>query len=126
MSWAMRNDNFIEINKSGIEGIGIFASRNFKKGEIVYSFPAGKVVSSADIPSIPEHEKRYLDKIGNDRFEIVEPQARYVNHSCDPNVMEKERTAYALRDIKKGEEITIDYDKIAYIEKRFECHCGSE
>lgn len=122
----MRNDNSIEIKKSGIEGLGVFAARALKSGEIVYSFKKGKIVSKSEIQSVSEKEKRYLDKIGDDEFEIIEPPARYVNHSCNPNVAEKERTAYALKDIKKGEEITIDYDKIAYLEKPFECHCGSK
>ena len=122
----MRNDKFIEISKSGIEGMGVFASKDIKKGEMVYSFEKGKVVGVTDIQNIPEREKRYLDKVGEDEFEIIEQPARYVNHSCDPNVVEKERVAYAIKDIKKGEEITIDYDKIAYLEKPFECQCGSK
>lgn len=122
----MRNDNYIEIKKSGIEGMGVFAMRDFKRGEMVYSFEKGKVVGITDIQNILESEKRYLDKIGKDKFEIIEPPARYVNHSCNPNVVERERVAYALGNIKKGEEITIDYDKIAYLEKPFECHCGSK
>ena len=122
----MRDNNFIEIKKSEIEGMGVFAPKDFEKGEIVYSFEKGKIVGVADIPNVPDVEKRYLDKIGKYEFEIIEPPARYVNHSCDPNAMEKERAAYVLRDVKKGEEITIDYDKIAYLEKPFKCHCGSK
>lgn len=126
MSRVMRNDNVIEIRKSGIEGLGVFAARDLKKDEKVYSFKKGKVISRDDIQNVLEGEKRYLDKIGEDEFEIIESPARYVNHSCNPNVTEKERTAYALSDIKKGEEITIDYDKLAYLEKPFECRCGSK
>lgn len=122
----MRNNNVIEIRKSGIEGMGVFAVKDLKNGERIYSFKKGKIVSKSGVQNVSEKEKRYLDKIGDDEFEVIEPPARYVNHSCDPNVTEKERTAYALRDIKKGEEITIDYDKIAYLEKPFECHCGSD
>jgi len=122
----MRNDTFIEIKKSGIEGMGVFALRDFKKGEVVYSFEKGRIADAIDTQNISKEESRYLDKIGDNEFEIIEPPARYVNHSCDPNIDEKERAAYALRDIKQGEEITIDYDKIAYLEKPFECHCGSK
>ena len=122
----MKIDKFIEIKKSEIEGIGVFATKNFKEGEVVYSFKKGRIVGLNDIKNLPKGEERYLDKIGDDKFEIVEPPARHVNHSCSPNVIEKERTAYALRDIRKKEEITIDYDKIAYFEKPFKCHCGSK
>ncbi|MFA5318660.1 MAG: SET domain-containing protein-lysine N-methyltransferase [Patescibacteria group bacterium] len=116
----------IKVKKSKIEGKGVFAARDFKQGEAVYFFPTGKIVNSSDIPSIPEREKRYLDKIGDGQFEIIKPPARYVNHSCNPNIVEKDRVAYALRDIRKEEEITIDYDDIAYFEKPFKCRCGSK
>lgn len=104
----------------------MFAAKDFTKSEKVYSFEKGKIVNASDIRNVSQKNKRYLDKIGDNEFEIVEPPARYVNHSCNPNVIEKERTAYALKNIKRGEEITIDYDKIAYLEKPLKCHCGSE
>lgn len=123
----MGNNNAIKIEKSGIEGKGVFAVKDFMEGERIYSFKKGKVVSGSELQNVPEGEKRYLDRISdNNEFEIIEPPARYVNHSCNPNVTERGRIAYALKDIKKGEEITIDYDKIAYLEKAFECHCNSE
>ena len=122
----MKINNFIEIKKSEIEGIGVFATKNFKEGEVVYSFKKGRIVGLDDIKNLPEGEKRYLDKIGDGKFEIMEPPARHVNHSCDPNVIEKERTAYALKDICNGEEITVDYDKVGSFEKPFKCHCGSK
>lgn len=119
-------NNFVKIKKSEIEGSGVFAIKDFKKSEKVYSFKKGNVVNKSQIQNVSQKDKRYLDKISDDEFEIIEPPARYVNHSCNPNITEKERTAYALKNIKKGEEITIDYDKIAYLEKPFECHCGSK
>lgn len=37
--------------------------------------------------------------------------AWYLNHSSKPNVVaDKEYTFYALCDIKKGQELTVDYD----------------
>ena len=102
----------------------MFATKNFKKGEVVYSFKKGRIIGLDDIKNLPEGEKRYLDKIGDNKFEIMEPPARHVNHSCDPNVIEKERIAYALKDIRKGEEITVDYDKVESFEEPFKCRCG--
>jgi SET domain-containing protein len=82
-------------------------------------------VKHDEIQNLSELEKMHLDQIGKDEYEIIESPGCYINHSCDPNVEEKDRTGYALKDIKKDEEITIDYDKIAYLEKPFKCHCGS-
>lgn len=119
-------NKFIKTKKSKIEGRGVFAMKDLKKSEKVYSFKKGKVINESQIQDVSQKDKRYLDKISDDEFEIIKPPARYVNHSCNPNVIEKERTAYALRNIKKGEEITIDYNKIAHLEKPFKCHCGSK
>lgn len=122
----MKDINSTEIKKSAIEGMAVFAARNFEKGEVVYSFKKGKIINAIDVQDMLKDEKRYLDKIGDNEFEIIEPPGRYVNHSCEPNVVEKKRVAYALRDIKKGEEITIDYDQIAYLETPFKCNCSSK
>lgn len=61
--------------------------------------------------------------------EASENTARYVNHSCIPNCearIENERIYfYALRDITRGEEITIDYGKEYFDEfiKPHGCKC---
>ena len=54
-----------------------------------------------------------------------------INHSCDPNYevygIGLKVWVYAIRDIKKGEELTIDYG-FGYDEyyKDFPCKCGSK
>lgn len=116
---------FVRVGKSAIHGEGLFALKNFSKGDRVYSFAKGRVVARDDIKNLSEREKMHLDKIGADTYEIIEPPGCYINHSCTPNVEEKNRTGYALRDITEGEEITIDYDKITFFEQPLECHCGS-
>lgn len=50
---------------------------------------------------------------------------KYVNHSCDPNTEIKNRRDMAMRDIKKGEEITSDYTGQGS-STSFICKCGSE
>lgn len=104
----------------------MFALKDFKKGEVMYIYKKGRIVNGDEIKNLSDLEKCHLDKIGENEYEIIEPPAHHINHSCDPNVEERERIGYALKDIKKGEEITIDYDKIAHLEKPFECHCGSK
>ncbi len=119
-------NQFVEIRKSEKHGKGLFALKDFKKGEEMYVLKKGKIVSHDEIKNLSELEKIHLDKIGENEYEIIESPGCYINHSCEPNVEEKNRTGYALRDIQKGEEITIDYDKIAHLEEPFECHCGSK
>jgi SET domain-containing protein len=118
-------EKMFDIKEVPHKGMGLFAAKDFKRGEMVYSFPAGKVISKAQTRLLSDEERRYIDKLGENEFEIVEFPARYVNHSCDPNIEEKERTGYAARDIKKGDELSVDYDKVVYLTVPFHCWCGS-
>jgi SET domain-containing protein len=54
--------------------------------------------------------------------------AQYINHSCDPNcyawIFKGHILYMSLRDIRKGEELTIDYHFDKDVEK-VPCACGS-
>jgi SET domain-containing protein len=119
------------------KGKGIFAKRNFKKGEKILYF-TGKIIET-DKPrefseEIREHWapiKRRGKKIS---YIIPESPWMYMNHSCESNAgLKTDRQLVAVRDIKKGEEITIDYSIIdieAITEGRTRlsmiCKCGSK
>ena len=86
---------FLTIKKSKIHGLGLFASKNIVQGQTL------------GISHIPH-------KDFEDGF-IRTPVGGMVNHSDDPNVVKmKELTKgvyhlVAIRDINKGEEITVKY-----------------
>lgn len=49
-----------------------------------------------------------------------------INHSCDPNVgFRSQVEVVAMRDIRKGEEVFLDYAFMETDFESFECHCGS-
>jgi SET domain-containing protein len=54
--------------------------------------------------------------------------AEYINHSCDPNLVARIIRGHilymSLRDIKPGEELTVDYHFEKNVE-RVPCRCGS-
>jgi SET domain-containing protein len=54
--------------------------------------------------------------------------AEYINHSCDPNLVSRIMKVHilylSLRDIKRGEELTIDYRFDKKVE-RVLCRCGA-
>ena len=61
-------------------------------------------------------------------------EARYINHSCEPNceaVTERRRIwIYALREIEPGEELTYDYnltgdDDVESQAEQYSCRCGT-
>ena len=65
---------------------------------------------------------------------LLDPPLVYVNHSCDPNcglLISREKEIlqlHALRPLREGEELSIDYDSFEY-EIHFmpeQCLCGSQ
>lgn len=113
-------------------GLGLFATKPFKKGEYIVAY-RGQVVTDAESERREMRGARYMFEInshwaidGSSRRNV----ARYVNHSCRPNAEAVERRKHrivyvARRRIKPEEEITVDYGKDyfdAYI-KANGCRC---
>lgn len=110
------------VKKSKIHGKGVFASRNFKKGEVVLKWDISHRLTKEEVDKLPENEKRYIICMDG-RYILMQPPARYINHSCDANTYADNFCDIAKRDIKKDEEITGDYsDDIS--KQSFECKCG--
>lgn len=102
----------IYIYNSKISGKGSFASREIKSGEIVNVF-GGNEYSEAEIDELIDKGELRIDddfQIGEDRFMAGPGDDYFTNHSCNPNAgIKNVNQIVAIRDIKKGEEITIDY-----------------
>jgi len=132
---------FCEIRFSPIHGRGVFARRRVRKGaklieyrgELIDKdesnrrglalFEESQKTGGASVYIFDLDEKHDLD--GNKSWN----PARLINHSCAPNaemVDEEGRLfLYALREIRKGEEITFDY---GYDIEHFldhPCRCGA-
>ncbi|MFH0869398.1 MAG: SET domain-containing protein [archaeon] len=111
------------VKDSPIEGKGIFAKNNIKKAEII-GCCRGKIYSEAEAEklNLPDH---HLMTVGKDKIMLVEAPERYTNHSCDPNVGINKLNLVAIRNIKKDEEIFIDYDTLEFNWK-MNCFCKSK
>jgi hypothetical protein len=131
----------ILVRNSKVHGRGVFATRRIEKGERVIEYLGERV-------SHDEADRRYEKKEENDSHTflfIVDSKtvidagtdgndARFFNHSCDPNcesVVEKRRVFIeTLRSIEPGEEMTYDYqiyrdhDDPENIDEVFACRCG--
>ena len=119
------NSDRVFIKDSSIQGRGLFARRDFKKGEIVLGWsPSNKYLSEVEIKGLSGGENHYIALYNNRYLLIAEPE-RFMNHSCNPNTETRENGVdYALRDIEVGEEITGDYEKEGTL-LGFSCNCGS-
>jgi len=122
--------------KSNIHRDGLSAATNIKKGQKIIQYKGKKVsLNKVETNSKYDNEKEiYLFNL-NKRYDLDGDfkynTARLINHSCNPNceVLEdnKKLWIFAMRDIKKNEELTYDYgfsfDKDY---KQYVCKCGSK
>lgn len=130
------DDPRFEIRKvSDVVGDGLFALQPIKKGDFILEYTGERL----DTKKCDDHPGRYLfeiDKKITIDGEALSNDARWVNHSCDPNVeaeIEKGKDGlkhinyYCIRPIKPGEELTIDYGDEYFDEfiKPHGCRCGS-
>jgi len=53
----MKTDNVI-VKKSRIDGFGVFANKDFKKGEIVMKWDMSYTLSKEEIKALEENEKK--------------------------------------------------------------------
>ena len=114
----------VEVRRSGIDGLGVFALRAFSAGEVVLRWDVSKRVPRSQASGLHAAEKKYLHPYDADSFVLVQPPERYVNHSCDNNTLVSDFCDVAVRDIRPGEEVTSDYEADG-AGLKFECRCGS-
>ena len=125
-----------KIKKSNINNKGLYASQNIKDSTKIIEYK-GKILTKKQVEenSKFDNEKAiYLFNInkkydldGDFKYNI----ARLINHSCDPNCevfgTGLKVWVYAIKDIKKGEELSYDYG-FGFDEnyKDYPCKCGSK
>ena len=105
------------IAPSKIEGVGLFAGQDIKKGTLIWKFSGlDQQFTYKQIQQLKltELEKQYFKRyeFGKDGVYIFcSDDARFCNHADNPNT-DGYPKQYALVDIKKGEEITCNYHSI--------------
>lgn len=109
----------VYIAPSPIQGIGVFAKGTISKGSVVWRLDErfDRLIPVELYESQTGPVKSYLDRYAYPRrsdlnYIVFEADdARYMNHSDDPNCdFSHGDVAHALRDIAMGEELTCDYN----------------
>ncbi len=137
----LTTSDLIEVRRSNVHGLGVFAAKRIPKGTRIIEYVGERV-------SHDEADRRYEEKDANDSHTflfIVDSKtvidagvdgndARFFNHSCDPNcesTVEKRRVYIeSIRDVEPGDELTYDYqiqredDDPENIDEVFACRCG--
>ncbi len=115
--------------KKGRKGTGVYANRDFRKGEFVMKL-GGKAYRRKDNPKGFDSPKSYYLQVGVDRFLGPTKTAdNFLNHSCRPSCAVNAGRSpflFAIKGIKKGDEINFDYSTtMCKDEWEMECICGS-
>ena len=105
-----------ELNKSNIHRIGIFAAKKISKDEIIEACPI--IILDKNATGIINKTSLYDYYFSwkNHGSAIALGRGSLYNHSYNPNAVYKKNlrnniiTFIALRLIKKGEEITVNYN----------------
>lgn len=103
------------IIKDGIQGLGVFAAKDLKKGDIAF-FLTGEVISKPTRTSVQIGDYKHIEN----------NIASFMNHNCQANTeVSRDKKAFVCtRDIEKGEELTFNYhqneDALA---APFTCQC---
>jgi uncharacterized protein len=126
-SWL---DPGVIVRPSAIHGLGLFAARRIRAGELVIRL-GGVELSDEEVRRKIAHGERYdgiiLDEHVNLQIEPADWPGIHGNHSCDPNLwLTGSVEISALRGIGASEEMTTDY--ATYTMTRdwsMRCSCGS-
>lgn len=130
----------VQVVDAGPKGKGLQADEDIKKGNFILEY-VGKAIRKAYLERLFSRYKTermlYIMALDGETFidaRAYGGKARYINHSCDPNCRVERWSVrgvlragiFALRDIKRGEELSFDYK---WDRKRgraaTKCHCGS-
>lgn len=120
----------LKVKDTGKYGKGVFATEDIREGEIIHVL-SGEIIDLNDIVERVNSKNENIDdpfQISKRTYIDLDEFSRTFNHGCDPNGgIRKKSELFALRDIKKGEQITYDYSlTIAPTEWKMRCKCGSK
>jgi len=118
----------LAVAKSAIHGKGCFATGPFARRKKIAEY-AGERITNAEAQR--RAHRRVLRISGVDSRWSIDGSVggngtHYINHSCRPNCfMQTVRghlLVFALRDIRRGEELTIDYVSTLHSDRK-RCTC---
>ena len=111
--------NFVAL--SSVEGLGCFADEDIPKGTTIWRLDDDfdVIMPLEAYEDLPYVAKEFMDRYAYQlkdlpgKIILESDNTKFTNHSRTPNIGKggKPLESVALRDIKKGEELTCDYRK---------------
>jgi hypothetical protein len=122
----------VKVAKSRIAGKGAYALQRIPARKKIGDLGGVIITMKEAIKLIKNLKVINLVELDNDlalNASANPNDMRFINHSCGPNtylrVMKDRVEFYALRDIKKGEELSCDYGETHH-EGKLPCKCGAK
>lgn len=140
--WERGQSELCEVRGSVIHGQGVYASQDIAEGSKIIEY-IGELIDKDESENRAWAQHEHAEKTGDAAVYIFTLSKKYdidgnvpwntarlINHSCDPNceawIEGKRIYIYALRDIKKGEELGFDYGFDIECYEDHPCLCGSD
>ena len=135
--------DFIRVQASGIHGTGGFAKRPIPKGTRVIEYAGRRIAKAELLEQVDRGERKLTYVLNLDADTAIDGaeqgnDARFLNHSCEPNcelyIFDATPYIYAMEDIPAEAELTFDYHLQSATSRRisralgrelFPCHCGA-
>jgi SET domain-containing protein len=122
----LQNNFYVALQPSAVHGIGVFAIRDIPQGcRDMFAPEEGEwiALSFEEVEALPEHSRNFIETyfLYDDKQYFLPAHgcklmdvASYLNHSGTPNIISVNDGACfeAIRGIKKGEELFVDYGTI--------------
>lgn len=130
----------VGVYRSGIHGRGLYCKREIQAGEMVIEYAGEEIRAILTDKREKYYESRgigcYMFKIDEDTVidaTMKGNAARFINHACDPSCYskivdilgKKHIIIFAMRKIKRGEELAYDY-KFPIEDVKLVCTCGAK
>nr|XP_057919686.1 histone-lysine N-methyltransferase, H3 lysine-36 specific isoform X2 [Doryrhamphus excisus] len=140
-AFTKRHYTHVEIFRTLSRGWGLRAVSNIKKGAFVSEY-VGEVIDEEECRARIRHAQEndicnfYMLTLDKDRIIDAGPkgnQARFMNHSCQPNCETQKWTVngdtrvglFALQEIPEGVELTFNYNLECLGNGKTACKCGA-
>jgi len=138
----LAHNDLIEVRNSKIQGWGVFASRRIPKGRRIIEY-VGELLTHEEVDERyddDEQDRHHTFLFEVDEFTVIDAsskgnEARYINHSCQPNceaVNDEGRIFIeAIKNIQPGAELSYDYSYdldeplTPQLKRKYPCHCGT-
>jgi SET domain-containing protein len=121
----------LRIGRSRIHRWGVYAAEPIPRRRKVIEYIGERISRRETKRRASERPFNYLftlDKYWTIDGSVGGSGAEFINHSCEPNLVSRIVNGrifyYSRRDIRKGEELTVDYHFAPDVE-RVPCACGS-